>query len=165
MSEYRMVSLSEEIADEVRWARRSPQYGHPVYIETASGFGPCRLCLETFREGREERVLFTYNSFTGRGVTPQPGPVFIHLERCERYEGAGVPSSFDRLRLQMDGYDESGRLLGSMVAEAGSAAETIEKVLAESAVSFINIRNAEAGCFVARVEREQVSPERPEHRF
>jgi len=165
MSNYRIISLTGELADEVRGARRSPQYGHPVYIETASGFGPCRLCLETFREGREERVLFTYNSFTGRRVTPQPGPVFIHLERCKRYEGPGVPSAFDRLRLQMDGYDESGRFLGSMVAEAGSAAETIERVFTDGAVSFINIRNAEAGCFVARVERMAVIPERPEPLF
>jgi len=64
----------------------------------------------------------------------------------------------------MDGYDESGRLIGAMVSEAGSAAETIERVLTDGAVSFINIRNAEAGCFVARVERVKVSTELPARR-
>ena len=53
----------------------------------ATGFGPCRVCLRTFREGKELRTLFTDDSYAGVAEFPQPGPLDIHTDSCDRYEG------------------------------------------------------------------------------
>lgn len=158
MSNFRIVALSEEIADKVRATQRSPQYGHPALVETASGFGPCRLCLGVFREGQEDRILFTHNTFSGRSLTPQPGPVFIHRDACRRFTGAGVPEDLETLELHLDAYDDDGRAIIIDKPEVGRAEESIERLLSDSSVSFINIRNARAGCFVARAERVPAEP-------
>ena len=63
MLKYRISGLANETAEEVRTTLRSPQYGHPAHVETATGYGPCRVCLHTFEEGRDERILFTYQPF------------------------------------------------------------------------------------------------------
>src|SRR5947208_9413526 len=76
--QYRVTGIPEPLARAVRTSLASPQYGHPAHLEVATGYGPCRLCLDTFREGEEERILFTYQPFTDPEALPAPGPVFIH---------------------------------------------------------------------------------------
>ncbi len=153
MNQFRIVSISEEITEKVRTSLRSPQYGHPAHVEQASGFGPCRSCLGVFREGQEERILFTYNTFTGRSLTPLPGPVFVHGDRCARFTGAGFPADLETLDLLLDAYNSEGSVILSANPDRGGAEASINEILSDQAVMFINIRNAGAGCFVARVER------------
>jgi len=63
MSLYRVQGIPLAVATTVRETLRSPQYGHPAHAEVATGYGPCRLCLQTFRVGHEQRLLFTYQPF------------------------------------------------------------------------------------------------------
>ena len=48
----------------------------------AAGYGPCRLCLDTFRVGADERLLFTYDPFAGLDPYPAPVPIFVHADGC-----------------------------------------------------------------------------------
>lgn len=153
MSHYRIVTLTKDVANIVRTTLRSPQYGHPAHVELASGFGPCRSCLSTFREGQEDRILFTYNAFSGTNITPMPGPVFIHQAPCPRYIDTTFPSDLNKLDLLLEGYDSEGRVLAVENPEIGKAEDSILNILANNEVQLINIRNAKAGCFVTRVER------------
>ena len=110
---------------------KSPQYGHPAHAEVAAGYGPCRQCLQTFRMGTEERLLFTYQPFTDSGALPAPGPVFIHREPCQ---------------------------WGAHRSAAGWRALAFETVLQQALeppeVQYVHLRNAEAGCFIARIDRQ-----------
>ena len=152
MSEYRVVALSQHTADEVRSSQRAPGYGHPAHVETATGSGPCRLCLEPFRTGEEERVLFTYNPFPDHGTMPCPGPIFVHKVPCSRYEGAGFPPALLGLPLTLEGYDPIGLpLLRRSVI--GDPDGSVREVLARPQVAYAHLRNTTAGCFVARIER------------
>ena len=81
----RFVGIPEAVAREVRETMHAPDYGHPAHKTVAQGYGPCRLCLRTFRVGVDERILFTYNPFP-EGELPAPGPVFIHAGACARYD-------------------------------------------------------------------------------
>jgi hypothetical protein len=153
MIRFKVTAISDDIANKVRTSLRSPQYGHPAHLELATGFGPCRFCLHTFREGEEERILFTYNSFSGTDITPQPGPVFIHHKACDRYQEAGLPSDLNRLDLLLEAYNTEGKVTEFTNPVAGKAEEAIIKLLSDEKVIFIHIRNAKAGCYVARVER------------
>lgn len=156
MPAFRYVGIPESLAEEARATRRSPQYGHPAFQDRAKGYGPCRVCLRTFTIGEEDRLLFTYQPHREAGALPQPGPVFIHAAPCARYDAADLPSDFRALPLVVEGY----RATGWLVAQEPIAGEPAEAVVARmferADVDHVHLRNREAGCFMARVERERV---------
>ena len=150
--EYRVIALGQEIADAVRTTLKAPGYGHPAHVETASGTGPCRVCLRPFRTGEEERVLFTYNPFPDTADLPGPGPVFVHRVPCERFIASGFPPELASLPLTLDAYDEHGALL-QRVKVADPDADT-RMILGRSGVAYAHLRHSVAGCFIARIERQ-----------
>jgi Protein of unknown function (DUF1203) len=145
--------IDDELAAEVRRSMRSPQYGHPAHREVAQGYGPCRLCLRTFDVGKEERILFTYQPFRDAGSLPAPGPVFIHADACGRYERAELPPDFRALPLVLEGYRTGGQLLAQERVGDRAPEEVLAGIFAEHAADYVHIRNGEAGCFMARVDR------------
>jgi hypothetical protein len=132
---------------------KSPQYGHPVHAEVAAGYGPCRLCLQTFQVGTEERLLFTYQPFTDASALPAPGPVFIHRAPCDRYEGPELPEALRPLPLVLEGYGSDGVLLVQRRVGSAYFEAVLEDVLEPASVHYVHLRNAEAGCFIARIDR------------
>jgi hypothetical protein len=132
---------------------RSPQYGHPVHAEMATGYGPCRLCLETFEVGTDERLLFTYQPFTDPDALPAPGPVFIHRARCERYDAPGLPEALRPLPLALEGYGAGGALLVQLRVGISPFEAVLAGVFEREEVRYAHLRNAEAGCFIARIDR------------
>lgn len=153
MTTFRVVPIADQVAASARRELRSPQYGHPAHTETATGYGPCRSCLRTFTVGAEQRLLFTYNPFDGLSSYPSPGPIFIHSDGCEAFAGEGFPEDLRALPLYLEGYDEH-RLVLERVAATGDDVESgIARVFNNDRVRYIHVRNAEAGCFIARVDR------------
>ncbi|TFG43273.1 MAG: DUF1203 domain-containing protein [Gemmatimonadales bacterium] len=133
---------------------RSPQYGHPAHQEAASGYGPCRHCLRTFLPAQEDRLLFTYQPIQESGGLPAPGPIFVHAGHCERYDQPELPPDLAGLPLVIEGYRRGGFLLLQSQVGAESAQTVVAQVLAGVGVDYAHVRNAEAGCFIARVERD-----------
>jgi hypothetical protein len=155
--EYRVIALRQETADQVRNTMRAPGYGHPAHVEVAKGSGPCRLCLRPFRIGEEERLLFTYNPFPDDADLPSPGPIFVHKAPCSRHEASGFPPGLLGLPLALEAYDDSGVAM-IRVRVAGDPQVLVEDVLSSPEVAYAHLRHAEAGCFIARVERADASP-------
>jgi hypothetical protein len=153
MSFYRVVPIAPSTVERVRGELKSPQYGHPAHVEPARGYGPCRSCLETFRVGEEERILFTYNPFDGFATYPSPGPVFIHRAPCAPFAGAGVPAGLRALPLVVEGFGDGRRLLHQEFVGDQDVHELIAGMLADERVAYAHLRNAEAGCFIARIDR------------
>jgi hypothetical protein len=153
MCTYRLQGIPDSIATAARESMRSPQYGHPAHAEVASGYGPCRLCLQPFDVGADERVLFTYQPFTDPDALPAPGPVFIHRAGCDRYDGSDLPERLRPLPLAIEGYGAAGvpvvqRRVGTSLFEVA-----LESVFQVPEVRYAHLRNAEAGCFIARIDR------------
>jgi hypothetical protein len=145
--------IPQEIADEVRRTRRSPGYGHPAHQELAQGTGPCRCCLEPFVPGQDQRLLFTWRPPGAAGELMAPGPVFIHAEQCNAYQGEGFP---DLLRALPRAFEArlSGSRVNALSRRDDVQAEAQMRVLfEEQAAEWLHLRHAEAGCFIARVDR------------
>jgi Protein of unknown function (DUF1203) len=149
---FAVEALPQEVATYVRETSRDPIWGHSAMTEPATGFGPCRLCLRTFREG-ERRTLFTYDSYAGVAEFPQPGPVYIHEHDCERYKAVGFPPDLRALELTFEGIAAGPRVIALERTDGDGIEEAIERLLHDRDVDFVNVRNTEAGCFVARLDR------------
>lgn len=150
---YKVIPIPAEIAENVRKNMISPQYKHPAFASIATGYGPCRSCLKVFNEGREERILFTYNSFEGLADLPLPGPVFIHKNGCQEFAGEGFPPDLIGLPLLFEAFGENSELIEREQIESDELDSQILELLALESVKYINLRNSEAGCFVARIEQ------------
>lgn len=145
--------VPQEIADEVRRTRRSPGYGHPVYAEVASGTGPCRCCLQPFVEGRDQRLLFTWRPPGDGSSLMAPGPVFIHAEHCDAYDGAGFPAALRALPLAFEARGAHSRVPALSSDPALTAEAHIEGLFADAGTQWLHLRHAQAGCLIARIER------------
>ena len=151
---FRTVPIPVSVAETARHERRSPQYGHPAHTETATGYGPCRLCLETFSVGVDERMLFTYNPFDGLDAFPSPGPVFVHAEGCNPFDApSGFPEALRALPLVLEGYAPGRWLVARDRVLDGSVEAAAERIFSHEAVDYVHVRNWEAGCYIARLER------------
>ena len=155
MSEFRMIAIASELAEKVRETRLSPGYGHPVTAKVATGHGPCRHCLRPFVVGQDVRMLFTLNPFYGVASIPQPGPVFIHEEECERYvETAGYPAELLPFGVVLDGYDAEQMVRRRETVKDGSQEATIQEMMCDPLIRYVMVRDMEAGCFDLRVEKD-----------
>ena len=151
---FRIVPIDPSISSQARASNRSPQYGHPAHSETARGYGPCRSCLDVFRVGEDRRLLFTYNPFAGLDAYPSPGPVFIHETDCSPYSDWSVfPAALRALPLTLEGYGAERWLVARERPDESQIEGAIEKLFADDRILYIHVRNTEAGCFIARVER------------
>jgi hypothetical protein len=153
MIAYQIQALPEAIADAARTTQSSPQYGHPAHAELAKGYGPCRSCLRRFRTGEENRLLFTYNPFDGLDPYPAPGPIFIHEDRCDRYQDNVFPPELRELPLMFEGYGAARELVTMERGTGDDIDQVISRILSISDVHYIHVHNAEAGCFIAQITR------------
>lgn len=154
MAGFRIRQISENSADQARETLRSPQYGHPAHVEVATGYGPCRLCLHTFNQGKENRILFTYNPFEGLDSYPSPGPIFIHEKKCSPYSAVNeFPADLRSLKLVFEAYGPERWLVLQERIRDGAVEAAITRMFDQAAVEYIHVRNEEAGCFIAHIER------------
>lgn len=153
MTAFVVRPLSPAIAAEVRTSRRAPQYGHPAHEELARGTGPCRECLRAFEVGAESRLLFTHNAFAGRAELAQPGPVFIHADACTPHAGDGYPDGLRDIPIVAQPYRTDGTIGAPRALPHGDEDAMLATLFDEPRTEFAHLRHAEAGCFVARVER------------
>lgn len=150
---FRYSGISAATATEVRYTMRAPGYGHSAQREVAGGYGPCRLCLDTFKVGEEERILFTYQPIKEPAGLPAPGPVFIHAEECVRYDGLELPPAFRALPIVVEGMARGGWIVSQEMAAGPGTESVIARAFDNPKVAYVHLRNAEAGCFMARVEQ------------
>jgi hypothetical protein len=153
MAPFRFSGIPDHIAAEVRQTMRAPEYGHPAHQELAHGYGPCRVCLRTFDIGKEERILFTYQPFRDPESLPAPGPIFIHAHPCRRYDAPELPRDFRALPLVLEGYQTGGRLVAQERVGGQVPEEVLARIFEETSADYVHVRNGEAGCFMAKVER------------
>lgn len=154
MTPFRTLAIPTALAEAARIEARSPQYGHPAHRELAKGTGPCRLCLQTFRVGEEQRLLFTYDPFAGLDPYPAPGPIFVHADGCASWaEPEGFPESLRALPLTLEAYAAGRWLVARERLADGDVESAVTRLFDHPAVSYLHVRNTEAGCYIARIER------------
>jgi hypothetical protein len=154
MTTVRIVAIPTEVANQVRSTLRAPVYGFPAHAEVATDAAPCRHCLRTFAVGKDRRILFTYDRFSGIETLPQPGPIYVHAETCERYsEDAGFPEELRGSPRTVEAYARGRRLLAQEYIADGNFEPVIENLFARPGVDYLQVNSTTAGCFTFRIER------------
>jgi len=156
MTDLRMIAIPTKVAELVRSTMKSPGYGHPAHKELASGYGPCRHCLKTFHVGQEERILFTYDPFHDLAPYPLPGPVFIHAKQCVRHnQSDGFPEDLHSHPLTLVAYGEDRAVRGKEYVRGSEVEGAAQRLLSDSQVQYLHVRDTQAGCYDLRIERNQ----------
>jgi hypothetical protein len=154
MSSFHAVGIPTEVADSVRATMKSPKYGFPAHKEIATGRAPCRHCLELVERNEEELILFTMDAFHGLDVPPSPGPVYIHAERCDSYEGwNGIPEIYRGRLLTLEAFGADRKLIAEVRVSDSEEVKIAQELFGNSEVKYIQVRSTEAGCFLFRLER------------
>jgi hypothetical protein len=153
MQNIRIVAIETEITEQVRTTRKAPVYGFPAHLEVAEDAAPCRHCLHTIAP-KDRRILFTYDRFTGKESLPQPGPVYIHADGCQRYpENGGFPQELRSSPRTVEAYARGRKLKAQEYVSDGRFEPVIEELLADRNVDYLQINSTTAGCFTFRIER------------
>jgi len=155
--EFLVRGVPQEIADEVRRTHRAPGYGHPAHIEVATGTGPCRCCLRTFAPGVDRRLLFTYRPQGHGDSLTAPGPVFIHADHCDAYEGEDFPPGLRSLPLAFEARVAGNRVTGFSATPGEPAESQIQRLFTGAGAEWLQVRHAEAGCFIACIEAREAA--------
>jgi hypothetical protein len=156
MTDLRIIAIPTKVAELVRGTMKSPGYGHPAHKEAASGYGPCRHCLKTFHIGHEDRILFTYDPFHGLAPYPLPGPVFIHAKECIRHDQFdGFPEDLRSHPLTLVAYGEDRTVLRKEYVSGAHVENAAQRLLSDSQVHYLHVRDTQAGCYDLRIERNQ----------
>ena len=154
MNMMRIVAIPTEVANAVRSTLKSPTYGLPAHLEVAGDAAPCRHCLKTFVAGKDQRILFTYDRFAGVESLPQPGPVYIHADNCERYENETVfPEDLRNSPRTLEAYANGRKLVATEYIADGKYENAIENLFAHPDAAYIQVNSTTAGCFTFRIER------------
>jgi Protein of unknown function (DUF1203) len=153
MRNVRIVAIATEIAEQVRATLKAPVYGFPAHLEVAEDTAPCRHCLRTIAT-KDRRILFTYDRFTDKETLPQPGPVYIHADSCQRYPESGeFPEELRNSPRTIEAYAPGRKLKAQEYVGDGRYEPIIEKLLADRDVDYLQINSTTAGCFTFRIER------------
>ena len=153
MREIRVVAIDTEIAKKVRATMKAPVYGFPAHREDSGDDAPCRHCLGRIAPN-EPRILFIYDRFTGKEKFPQPGPIYIHAEECQRYpENEGFPEDFRDSPRTVEAFASGRKLKAQEHVSDGRFEPAIEKLLADKEVDYLQVNSTTAGCFTFRIER------------
>jgi len=149
----KVVALPTEVANEVRSTLKAPKYGFPAHVETATDAAPCRHCLKTFVAGEDRRILFTHDRFAGVESLPQPGPIYIHADECERYDGAEFPEELRNSPRTLEAYAHGRKLIASEYIADGKYEDAIARLFGNPEAAYIQVSSTTAGCFTFRIER------------
>ena len=163
MKKFKIVPLSEEYARKVR-ENEKDDFGHEIVEQVATGKGPCRVSLKPFAIGEDVRLLLSHSPFSFDNAFDQPGPIFIHKNEVSAYSDIHrfppeIKADKESFPLTLIGYNKDQKMVFTRLVGDDDIDLLIPKLFEEQAdVEYFHVRNAEACCFICRVERFRPEP-------
>lgn len=152
---FRIAGLQPHLFDGYRAldeAALSERAARRVAID-APHSAPCRVTLDDVAPG-EEALLVNFDHQPAHSPYRQMGPIYVSQTPRAPFEGVDViPPALARRTLSLRGFDESGMMLDADLTEGADAAALIERLFANSEITYIHAHYARRGCFAARIDR------------
>jgi hypothetical protein len=151
-SNFRIVPLATEIAEEARSLAAGGAADHAIITADSPRSYPCRHCLRWVQPG-ERVILFPYASVSAGHPYSETGPIFVHAGSCERYGTTDeYPADFREGRV-FRAYDANHNMIDAEVATGSEPQAVIEKLLKNPETVFVHARSVTRGCYTFGVER------------
>ena len=117
---------------------------------------PCRHCLNTIAKG-DPYLIIAYRPFPDPQPYAEVGPIFLHAEKCERYEKSTdmPPILRDKAQYLIRGYGQDDRIkygTGQSVPPA-ELADTAARLLEREEIAYVHVRSATNNCYQCRIEQ------------
>jgi len=158
MNKFKIVPLSKADAQRIRQTMKD-DFGHEVTEKIATGSGPCRVSLRPFVKGIDKRMLFTHSPFAIDNAFNQPGPIFINSDDVEEYSDIyrfppEIKANKQSFPLTLIGYNAAQQMALTRLVGDADVDELIAEIFeAHPEVEYLHARNAEACCFICKIER------------
>ncbi len=121
--------------------------------DTDRGF-PCRIALEDARAG-DTLLLMHHVHHDVEGPYRSAFAIFVREGAERAVYGDECPPCFAGRTLSLRGFDRDEALADARLAPPGEADRAIRRLLADPRIAYINAHYAAAGCFAARIERDE----------
>ncbi|MEO6611171.1 MAG: DUF1203 domain-containing protein [Chitinophagaceae bacterium] len=160
MNNFRIIPLSQEYARSIR-EKMTDDFNHPVIEQAANGKGPCRVSLQPFVPGKDRRLLFSHSPFSIDNAFNQPGPVFIDQREVEEYKDVynfppAIKADKKSFPITLIGYDREQMMQYTKLVGDDDIDDLISKIFdTQQEIEFLHARNAEAGCYICKIERRK----------
>jgi hypothetical protein len=152
-SKFRVVPLQTKIAEDARAAARAGGPDHAVVVADSAGAYPCRHCLRWAQPG-ERMILFPFPAIPPGRPYSETGPIFVHADRCERYQATEeYPADFRDGRV-VRAYNAQHDMIDAEVADEDGPEAVIERFLQKPETAFIHVRSVSRGCYTMEIERQ-----------
>jgi hypothetical protein len=158
MNKFKIVPISKAYANKIKLTLRD-DFGHEVIEKVAAGSGPCRVSLKPFKKGIDKRLLLTHSPFEIDNAFNQPGPVFINSDDVEEYSDIyrfppEIKANKKSFPLSLIGYDANQQMVFTKLVGDADVDELIGEIFEQQAdVQYLQARNAQACCFICKIER------------
>jgi len=158
MKKFKIVPISKSYAQKIRLTLID-DFGHEVTEKIATGAGPCRVSLKPFTRGVDKRLVFTHSPFEIDNAFNQPGPVFINSDEVEEYTDIyrfppEIKANRESFPLTLIGYNIGQQMVLSTLVGDADVDEMIAAIFDQrDDVDYLHARNAEACCFICKIER------------
>jgi hypothetical protein len=155
---FRIVPLSEEYASRIRQSNKD-DFGHEVVEQIAKGRGPCRVSLKPFAVGKDVRLLVSHSPFEIENAFNQPGPIFIHKKEMKAYSDVHrfppeIKADKKSFPLTLIGYSQTQKMVFTRLVGDDDVDLLIPQIFdMHPEVEYLHARNAEAACFICKIER------------
>jgi hypothetical protein len=151
-SPFRIVPLRTDVAGAARRATANGAPDHAVITADSPSKYPCRHCLTWAMPG-EKVILFPFAAIASGRPYSESGPIFVHLEPCERYAAIDqFPAEFRNGRA-LRAYNSQQRIIAAEVANGEGPEPVIERFFEKPETAFVHVRSATHGCFTLEVAR------------
>lgn len=159
MVNFKVIPIAKELVDSVRLNMKD-DFGQLAegYVAGEVSYGPCRSCLKQFKPG-EKRILFSYAPLPSKTPYNETGPIYIHLDHCEHYSDNDhfpqeIKAGRIHIPLSLRSYNIERRMIDSEMVSNREVEMVIASLFQNPETEVIQVRNAEAGCFIANITRE-----------
>lgn len=158
MKQFKIVPLSKKYAAQIR-NTRTDTFGHKVIEQTATGLGPCRVSLKSFKRGVDKRLLLSHSPFAVDNAFNQPGPIFIQADEVEEYADIytfppEIKNDKEHFHSTLIGYDKNQMMVYTKMVGDRDVDEMITGIFnRHPEVEYMHARSAEACCYICRIER------------
>lgn len=134
--------------DRIR-ARGIDDHGNPLEYALADGPRDIQLrCCLRYAVPGERYALLAWSPSPRPGACSEVGPLFVHADPCDGWQGEGYPEELRLPRQLFRAYDDAGRQVDNVIAAGADVEHVLTGLLGREDVSFVHSRNVLAGCYI-----------------